>query len=170
MALVLDGLGRALGDLPANAVQIHSGDTSMVSLVGLWIDPDGIVYNPDGTVNEAATALAARAQVTAQTSAQYGGPAPGVVEKQSVQAQSEADATRMYLDSQVDAVFNTAAEIPGRVVDAVKVTGGIGALIGLGVLAVLVLEHLPQARERVRIVRRRAGGHVRRLARAVEGG
>lgn len=109
------------GALPADAVQIHSRDTSMVSLVGLFIDGDGIVYNPDGSVNEPATALAARAAVTAMTARQNPyAPAPWVIEQGSVSEQSQADATRAWVASMQDNIATTAAEIPGRIADVVQ--------------------------------------------------
>ena len=141
-----DQAGRSLGELPPDAVKIRAADTSMVSLVGLYIDPDGIVYDPDGAVNEAATALAARAAVSAAIARGYRAPQPWQIEKGSLAEQAEAAATRAYYDSQLDNVFTTAAEIPARIAEAVKI-GGSGVLIVLAILAALELsQRAPRAR------------------------
>lgn len=146
-------------------------------LTGKYVDSDGIIYDPDGTVNEPATAAWAREVAARRTSAPYiyewDIPA---IKAESVQENSEADATRAWWDSQVSNVWTTTAEIPGRVADVITSAAptalNIGKWIVIGLVAYAVIkvaDRVPSQGHVKRYGQRKLREYRRRLAQTVAG-
>jgi len=175
---VYDNEGNMLGALPADAVPFGSRgqQTQLLMLMGKFVDPDDIVYDADGTVNEAATAAWSREIAAGRTAAPYVDYAEQAEaqRKESVQQVSVQEGNRMYWDSMFDNVYTTAAEIPGRVADAakegVKDAFDIGKWLVIGLVAYAVIkvaDRIPSrghvkryAQKKIRVIRRQVARHI----------
>lgn len=161
-------------NVPPGAVRINS---SLLMLTGKYVDADGIVYDPDGYVNEAATAAYAREVAMGRVASPYYDyttpEAMRETKQDSIQQRSEYEASAAYWDSMFDNVVTTATEIPGRVVDAAQEVvsyampvAKIALAVGVGYLALKAFQAIPGTNERIREYRGRA---ARAVARRIEG-
>jgi hypothetical protein len=155
-----------LSALPADAVPFGAERTHTL-LRGKYYDTDGIVYDADGTVREDLTALMAReiaAHRTAAPYAQYTPPSEELL-RDSIREQSESDATRTEVNMTIDNVLSTIAEIPARLVEAVQDSAKILLIVGVGWIALQVLQDAP----RIRTVKRRMKQARKRAAKYIAG-
>lgn len=157
------GTRMNLAALPVDAVKFNSPgapQSSLIMLSGKYVDPDGIVYDADGNVNESATAAWAREVAT------YGYVAPDYVsprevKQESIQENSERDALAAWWDSMLDNTVTTAQEIPQRAVDVVTT----GARAGYSLMQLLVIGAVAFAVIEVAGIAKGEGGIKRRARR-----